>query len=212
MAWTPLVVRDGNNAAQSIAATQDPSGYHASLVSLDSGKATYRAAANFTPFATGAVTVLSIQGSATKTVRVKRIGLSGVSTAAGQNIYQLIKTSALGAVGTSVAVVQTPTPLDSASPAATAAVQHYTTAVRVAGAAIGGPLSMANVQTCVTAVPAAVIVPAATQLFPEFGAPIGQSIVLRGAAQFLEVQNVAAANLAAGTVLCYFVEWEEDNS
>lgn len=210
MSWTPLVVRDGNNAAQSIAATQDPSGYHASVVSLDSGKATYRAAGNFIPQPTAAVTVLSIQGSATRTVRVKRIGLSGVSTAAGQNVYQLLKTSALGAGGT--AVLPTPTPLDSSSAAATAVVQHYTTTLKATGVAIGGPLSMANVQTCVTAVPAAVIVPAATQLFPEFGAPIGQAIVLRGAAQFLEVQNVAAANLAAGTVLCYFVEWEEDAS
>lgn|SRR5512137_1454793 len=210
MAITPLIVRDGNNAAQSIAAFQDASGYHATISSLDTARPTYRAAANFTPQATGAVTVLSIQGSATKTVRIKRIGLSGVSTAAGQNIYALQKTSALGAGGTTV--TPTATPLDSASAAATAVVQHYTTSLKAAGTPIGGPLSTANVQTCVTAVPAAVIVPASTQLFPEFGAPIGQAIVLRGAAQYLEVQNLAAANLAAGTVLCYFIEWEEDAS
>jgi hypothetical protein len=209
MAWTPLVVRDGNNAAQSIAATQDPSGYHSSLVSVDSGKATYRAAANFTPQATAAVTLISIQGSATKTVRVKRIGVGGVATANGQSILQLLKTSALGAGGTTV--TPTPTPLDSASAAATAVVQHYTTTLKATGTAIGGPLSMANVQIGVTAVPT-VMTPAQTQLFPEFGAPIGQAIVLRGAAQYLEVQNVAAANLAAGTVLCYFIEWEEDAS
>jgi hypothetical protein len=41
---------------------------------------------------------------------------------------------------------------------------------------------------------------------------VGQAIVLRGTAQYLEVQNVLAANLAAGTVLCYFLEWEEDAS
>jgi hypothetical protein len=209
MAWTPLVVRDGNNAAQSIAATQDPSGYSASLVSVDSGKATYRAAANFTPQATNAVTLVSIQGSATKTVRVKRFGVGGVSTANGQNVMQLLKTSALGAGGTTV--TPTPTPLDSASAAATAVVQHYTTTLKATGTAIGGPISMANVQTGVTAVPT-VMTPAQTQMFPEFGAPIGQAIVLRGAAQYLELQNVAAANLAAGTVLCYFIEWEEDNS
>lgn len=210
MAITPIIVRDGNNAAQSVSAFQDPSGYNASCFSLDTGRAVYRAAANFIPQPTAAVTVLSIQGSATKTVRIKRIGLGGVSTAAGQNIYQLLKTSALGAGGTTV--TPTATPLDSASAAATAVVQHYTTTLKATGTPIGGPLSMANVQTCVTAVPAAVIVPAQTQLFPEFGAPIGQAIVLRGAAQYLEVQNVAAANLAAGTVLCYFIEWEEDAS
>lgn len=209
MAITPIIVRDGNNAAQSISALQDPSGYNASMVSLDTGRAVYRAAANFTPQATGAVTLLSIQGSATKTVRIKRIGVGGVATANGQSILQLLKTSALGAGGT--AVLPTPTPLDSASAAATAVVQHYTTTLKATGVAIGGPLSMANVQLGVTAVPT-VATPAQTQIFPEFGAPIGQAIVLRGAAQFLELQNVAAANLAAGTVLCYFIEWEEDAS
>lgn len=209
MAITPIIVRDGNNAAQSISALQDPSGYNASMVSLDTGRAVYRAAANFTPQATAAVTLISIQGSATKTVRIKRIGVGGVSTANGQSIYQLIKTSALGAGGTTV--TPTATPLDSASPAATAVVQHYTTTLKAAGTPIGGPLTTANVQTGVTAVPT-VATPAQTQLFPEFGAPIGQAIVLRGAAQYLEVQNVAAANLAAGTVLCYFIEWEEDAS
>jgi hypothetical protein len=209
MAITPIIVRDGNNAAQSMSALQDPSGYNATMVSLDTGRATYRAAGNFIPQPTNAVTVISIQGSATKTVRVKRIGLGGVSTANGQNIYQLIKTSALGAGGTTV--TPTATPLDSASAAATAVVQHYTTTLKAAGTPIGGALTMANVQTGVTAVPTG-ITPAQTQLFPEFGAPIGQAIVLRGAAQYLEVQNVLAANLAAGTVLCYFLEWEEDNS
>jgi hypothetical protein len=192
-----------------MSAMQDPSGYNSTMVSLDTGRATYRAAGNFIPQPTNAVTVISIQGSATKTVRVKRIGLGGVSTANGQNIYQLIKTSALGAGGTTV--TPTATPLDSASAAATAVVQHYTTTLKAAGTPIGGALTMANVQTGVTAVPTG-ITPAQTQLFPEFGAPIGQAIVLRGAAQYLEVQNVLAANLAAGTVLCYFIEWEEDNS
>ena len=51
-----------------------------------------------------------------------------------------------------------------------------------------------------------------TQLFPEFGVPSGKAIVLRGTADFLEIQNLAGTNLAAGTVLNYFVEWEEDGS
>lgn len=209
MAITPLIVRDGNNAAQSVSALQDAAGYNSSMVSLDTGRATYRAAANFTPQVTGAVCVISIQGSATKTVRIKRVGLSGVSTGAGQNIYALQKTSALGAGGTTV--TPTVSKMDSADAAATAVVQHYTTSLKAAGTPIGGPLSAANVQTCVTAVPTTGV-PAQTLLFPEAGAPIGHAIVLRGTSEFLEIQNLAAANLAAGTVLCYFVEWEEDAS
>lgn len=209
MAITPIVVRDGNNAAQNMSALQDASGYNATMVSLDTGRATYRAAANFTPQATGAVTLISIQGSASKTVRVKRIGVSGVSTANGQSVYSLQKTSALGAGGTTV----TPTvaKLDSADANATAVVQHYTTTLKAAGTPIGGPLTTANVQTSVTAVPTVGVAPT-TILFPEAGTPIGHAITLRGVAEFLEVQNLAAANLAAGTVLCYFVEWEEDAS
>lgn len=209
MAWTPLVVRDGNNAAQSIAATQDPSGYHASVVSLDSGRAVYRVAANFTPFVTAAVCLIRIQGSATRTVRVKRIAVGGVSTANAQSIYQLLKTSTAGGGGT--AVLPVATPLDSASGAATAVVRHYTTAAEATGAAIGGPIAMSNVQTGVVTTPT-VNTPPHNVLFPEIGNPIGQAIVLRGAAQFLEVQNVTPANLSAGTVLCYTVEWEEDAS
>ena len=209
MPFTPVVARDGNNAAQSMGAFQDASSVNFPAVNLDSTIPTYRAAANFTPQATGAVTVLSIQGSASKTIRIKRIGLSGVSTANGQNVYSLQRTSALGAGGTTV----TPTiaKLDTNSAAATAVVQHYTTSLKAAGTAVGGPISTANVQTGVTAVPT---VPVAPQqlLFPEAGVPAGQSIVLRGTADFLEAQNLAAANLAAGTVLCYFVEWTEDAS
>jgi len=190
-------------------ALQDAANVNVSIVSTDSNRPTYRAAANFTPQPTAAVTVLTIQGSATRTIRIKRIGLSGVSTANGQNVYALQRTSALGAGGTVVAPVIAR--LDTLSPAATAVVQHYTTTLKAAGTAVGGPISTANVQTCVTAVPT-VMVPSSTQLFPEFGAPIGQAIVLRGIAEFLEVQNLAAANLAAGTVLSYFVEFEEDQS
>lgn len=210
MALTPLVVRDGNNAAQSMDALQDAAGINVSIVSLDSTRATYRAAANFTPQPTAAVTVISIQGSATKTVRIKRIGLSGVSTAAGQNIYALQRSTALGAGGTTVN--PTLAKMDFLSAAATAVVAHYTTSAKAAGTSTGiGPLTTANVQTCVTAVPTTSVLPV-TQLFPEFGAPIGQAIVLRGTSDFLEVQNLAAANLAAGTVLNYFIEWEEDAS
>lgn len=209
MALTPIVVKDGNGASQSMDALQDANGISMSIVSTDSTRPTYRVAANFTPQATGAVTLISIQGSATKTIRVKRLGVSGVSTANGQNILALQKTSALGAGGTTVN--PTLAQMDSSAAAGSAVVAHYTTTLKAAGTPIGGPLSTANVQTCVTAVPTVPVLPS-TQLFPEFGAPIGSAIVLRGVAQFLEVQNLAAANLAAGTVLNYFVEWEEDAS
>ena len=48
--------------------------------SLDSNEQTYRAAASFTPQATSALTMITITGSASKTVRVKKILVGGTCT------------------------------------------------------------------------------------------------------------------------------------
>lgn len=206
---TSITVRDGNNAAQTMASLDDLAGNKASTVSLDSGRQVYRAAANFTPQPTAAVTMITITGSATKTVRVKRIGISGVSTGSAQQILSLQRVSSLGVGGTLVA--PTVSKLDVSSATATAVINHWTTTLKATGVIVGGPISTANIQTVVTAVP--ITSPGSHQsLFPEFGAPIGQAIVLRGTGDILEVQNIGAANLGAGTVYAYFVEWEEDAS
>lgn len=214
MALTPITVRDGNNSAQNMDALQDPVGNNMSMVSVDSTRATYRAAASFTPQATAAVTLFYVTGSATKTVRIKRIGLSGASTALSiAPIIALQRTSALGAGGTLV----TPTiaTLDRGTgasyAAATAVVTHTTTTLKAAGTPVGGPMSAQRVFTDTVTTPTVASRPPQL-LFPEMGAPIGSAIVLRGATDYLEVQNINAGNLAAGTVLEYFVEWEEDAS
>src|SRR5690349_24326179 len=97
MALTPIIVKDGNNASQSMDALQDAAGINMSIVSLDSTRATYRFSGSFTPQATAGVTVLSVVGSATKTVRIKRIMLGGAATALSDTLFQLQRTSALGA-------------------------------------------------------------------------------------------------------------------
>lgn len=210
MALTPIVVRDGNNAAQNMDALQDAAGINMSIVSLDSTRATYRAGASFTPTATGGVTLFSIQGSATKTVRIKRIGLGGASTALSiAPIISLQRVSALGAGGTIVS--PTISKMDTNSAAATAVVSHYTATLKAAGTGVGGPISVQRLFTDTVTTPT-VASRQGLMLFPEYGAPIGQAIVLRGTADFLEVDNINAGNLAAGTVLEYFVEWEEDGS
>lgn len=210
MAFTPVVARDGNNAAQSMGAFQDANGVNYAAMSLDTARPTYRFSGSFTPQATGAVTVLSIQGSATKTVRVKRIMLGGVATALSDTLFQLQRTSALGAGGT--AVNPTAAKMDtSTAAAATAVVAHYTTSLKAAGTAVGGPLATMRVFQDTVTTPT-VASREATMVFPERGAPIGQAIVLRGIADFLEIQNINAGNLAAGSVLDYVIELEEDAS
>lgn len=210
MALTPIVVRDGNNTAQNMDALQDASGNNISLVSVDSTRATYRASANFTPQATGAVTIISLQGSATKTVRVKRVMLGGVSTAVSASVYQIVRTTALGAGGTTVN--PTIAKLDTSSATATAVAAHYTTTLKATGTGASGPLVTRQVGTNVVTTPATAWIEPLAPLFPEAGMPVGQAIVLRGAAEFMEIQNVTPANLGAGTVLSYIIEWEEDAS
>jgi len=208
MAFTPVIARDGNNAAQSMAALQDANSVNYSMVNLDSTRPTYRASASFTPQATAAVTVISIQGSATKTVRVKRIIVGGAATALSDTLFQLVRTSALGAGGTTVN--PTIAKLDTNSAAATAVVAHYTTTLKAAGTTVGVLSTVRLFQDTVTT--PTVASKEAAFLYPERGMPVGQAIVLRGTSDFLEVQNQNAGNLAAGSVLDYVIEWEEDAS
>ncbi len=177
---------------------------------LDSGQQFYRASANFIPTATAGVVLFSITGSATKTVRIRRITVGGVSTAVSGSIFQLLRTSVLGAGGTTVS--PTVGKLDVNSAAATAVVSHYTTTLKATGTAVGGPLTTRYVGTNVVTTPATVYTDSNVVMFPEGGAPIGQAIVLRGTSDILECQNVTPANLGAGTVLSYTVEWIEDAS
>lgn len=199
---------DANSAKQSFSVAVDDNAQPMARVSLDDTMPTYRASAQFTPQPTAAVTVLSIQGAQNKTVRIKRITVGGHSTANAQESFALQRTSALGAGG--AAVVPVVAKMDTNKPAATAVVQHYTTSLKAAGTAVGGPLVTADVLTGVVTTPTIPTGP--TTLFPEQGAPVGSAIVLRGAADFLELQNINAGNLSAGTVLNYTVEWTEDAS
>lgn len=207
---TSLSVLDSTATAKSLTTLQDPAGLQTYAMGLDlAGQAFYRASANFTPTATAAVTVISVTGSATKTVRIRRILIGGVSTANAQSIYCLQRTTALGSGGTTVS--PTIGKLDSGTVAsATAVVSHYTTTLKAAGTGTGGPLATFQVFTNVVTTPT--VSPIQVMAFPEIGAPIGQSIVLRGASDYLEIQNVTPTNLSSGTVLFYSLEWSEDAS
>lgn len=91
------------------------------------------ASAPFTPGATPQ-DVFTITGSATRTVRVIRMGLSSLQATAGMNAWQVVKRSTANSVGTSAPVAKVP--LDKAYPAATATVLQYT-ANPTAGTLIG---------------------------------------------------------------------------
>lgn len=215
------MARDGNNTAQSIGAFQDASSVNYSCVSLDSNRAVYRTGALFTPYATAPLTYLSIVGSATKTVRVTRIGLWMVATANASIGLQLTRGTALGTGGT----VVTPTvqKMDSASGAATAVVKHYTTAAQsLATGSISAPLSFMNLTGNLVAETVQIFAPAAYSFFLNEGGALGNSLVLRGTSEIAEVQiahNVTTpfgqsggANGPPAMQMSYFIEWIEDAS
>ena len=207
MARTTLLVKDATGVNRTLVADIDASGNIVPMHSADTNRPMYRASAVFTPQPTGAVVLLRIKGSATKTVRITRIAMEGVSTANANVPFALQRESDEGAGGT----VVTPTvgKLDTTFADATAVVKHFTTTLVAAGTAVGGPLTSGYLTTNIVTTPTIAVKPRV--LFPEEGC-LGQSIVLRGAADYLVVKNTNAGNLSAGTVLGYTVEWIEDDS
>ncbi len=214
MAQGTIAVKDGNGAAQTVATFPDLAGNIYSGVSLDSSRQVYRCSALFTPFATAPVTYISVVGSATRTVRISRLGVWVVATANASVGLTLARGTALGTGGT--AVSPTISKLDSLSAAATAIVKHYTTAAQ--SAATGSTnLSTSNVTGNLVAETVQIFAPSALNiLFPEGGSPIGQSIVLRGTSEILEVQvnlgQSGGANGPPAMQMGYFCEWSEDAS
>lgn len=210
MALSTLVVRDGNNAAQNIPAMADLAGNLVAMSSLDSSRQTYRAsAARAATITTTAKTILTVTGSATKTVRIQKIGMYVTAGTAAEFVLQLQRVSAIGTGGTVVS--PTVAKLDTGTATATAVVSHYTTGAQSQGTAVGGPItSIGFNQAVTTSAPTFLGQSPFIWLFPECGVLSGQALVLRGVADILEVQNVGAMGTTPAT--SYFVEWVEDAS
>jgi hypothetical protein len=161
------------------------------------GKATY--SATTTPFAAvaSARTILTINGSATKTVRVRRVIISGTVpvTALTEPLYINKVSSATPSTGTSV--VPTKTPLDSNSAAATAVVENFTanpTDQTLVGEIMAPFLSL-GVGTTVN-----------RPLEIDFG-KLGSAAILRSASEGLAIN---LAHVTTASTLTVSVEWTEE--
>lgn len=165
--------------------------------------ATYVAAVvPFTPPATPTDMFL-IQGSATKTVQINRIEITGSQTTAGSNIFYLIRRSTANTLGTAVA--STKIAMDTNDAAATAVVQHYTANPTALGTSAGN----VAVRRVYTPAPATAL--SNNGLITTFDWETGQAgknIILRGTSQFLVV-NFNGAALPAGLSIGFNVEWCE---
>jgi hypothetical protein len=163
-------------------------------------KATYMASGTLS-VVTGATDAIIINGSATKTIKVTKVGYYAIASSALVLPILFIKRRVANTGGTSSAA--TAVPLDSNNAAATAVVTLYTANPSALGAAVGTILSDS------IAVPTALALTANDESSFEFGLGIGrQPIVLRGTAQGLAI-NLSATAITSG-VLTYYLQWTEE--
>jgi hypothetical protein len=166
-------------------------------IDSESTKATYSVGTSgFTPAAT-ATDFFMIIGSASKTVRVRRIAVAGIATAASNIAINLIKRSTANSGGTAASL--TIPPHDANSAAASAVVSTYSVNPTT-GTSIG------NVRSGNLNLGAA---GAAGSLVWEFSNMNDQAVVLRGVAQAL-VLNWGGAAVPGGTSMSMYVEWTEE--
>lgn len=162
---------------------------------------TYAVGVKFTPAVTVSKDFWNIYGSATKTITVLRIRISGVSTAASNADLILLRRSTAATGGTSTA--PTIVLMDTTNNAATAVVRAYT-AVGTEGTLVG-QIWTGRFLTAIAAATATSIPP--DDVVIDFTQPGRQPPVLRGTAQGLAIQPGTA--LSAATVLSVTVEFTE---
>ena len=164
---------------------------------IDGAKTTYSTSATVVP-TTAATDIFTITGSATKTIRVLKVKVSGVATTAQTISVFLLKRSTANSAGTSTAPQLVPHDSNSAAPTAT--VLGYT-ANPTTGTLVGNLRQdrfTFNLSTN-TAQPPLVL---------DFGDRPGQAVVLRGVAQVLAF-NLGGVSLAGGSV-SLSIEWTEE--
>lgn len=161
---------------------------------------TYRAAIETFTLAASATDVFIINGSATKTVYIKSLRITGtVTTATNGIIFDLYKRTVADTAGTSTS--PTAVAMDSLNVAATAVIKAYTV----------NPTTGAG--TIIGSVKQALPAPAtATGGFPPIEWTFGglnpsQYVVLRGVAQGLAINMAGVTN--TGGVLTIEIEWLE---
>lgn len=200
-----FVAQDGNLSNQNIAATPDVDASLILLRSSEHRKATFRYAGTFTPVA-APTDVLMIQGSASRTLRVKRIALGGVATANGNMLATLIRRSTqFTTQGAAVFNAVTPGKMDFNDVAATGVVATIGTANITSLGTTQNNLGQQRLflPTTATGTPA--------PLVWEFATRQDKALILRGATDFVFL-NLNGGAVPAGGVVDFEIEIEEDLS
>lgn len=205
MAKPNYATQDGNLAVQLLSAYFDTDGSLILVRSSEHGKPTFKYTGTFTPVA-APTDVLMIQGSGTKTLRVKRIALGGVATANGNMLATLLRRSTqFTTQGAAVFTAITAAKLDPNDAAATGVVSTIGTANLTSVGTLAGNLHQQRLfmPTTATGVPA--------PLVWEFATRQDKALILRGAADFVFL-NLNGGAVPAGGVIDFDIEIEEDAS
>lgn len=172
-------------------------------VPVDGTKATYRAAsAAVFSSATTATDICTLTGSATKTVRLTKLRVTGVQTTQSEINLFYLKRSTANSGGTSTTL--TAVPADSNDAAATATARTYT-ANPTTGTLVG------NIDSFKFVIPVAAVGANTPQGAPPeevFGNGPERAIVLRGTGEVFAV-NLGSTTVTGGSFLCRF-EWTEE--
>lgn len=153
------------------------------------------------PIATNSTDICSLAGSATKTIKVRRILLSGSATAVVTDPVAILKRSTANAASSGASIMNQ-VPYDSANSAGTSALaEFHSVAPQTLGTLVGmiaDPLiTFSNYTTGISNGQQRLY-------YGEFGSPI----VLRGVAQMVAVNHNASAPTGA-FITCTF-EWTEE--
>lgn len=152
---------------------------------------------------------LVIQGSATKTVRVKRISVGGAATAAGSMPVVITKRTSAGTLGSAVLTAITACKHDSASGAATAVVSTVGTDNYGALGTTAQPLAAGRVN--MVALGSAATSGEGQPFVMLWGNKGDLPPVLRGTSEYITVDFSGAA-IPSGGVVDFIVETVEDDS
>jgi hypothetical protein len=138
---------------------------------------TYSAAVNGLALAATATDIFAITGSATKTIRIIKLAITGIQTTAGQVAVLLLKRSTANRGGTFTA--PTMVSYDTLNATATAGVSAYTANPTTVGTLVGA------VYAARLFIPGAATASDAQGISLAFGDVAEQNMTLRGAAQSL---------------------------
>ena len=205
MAMDTLSFKNSSGTVVTTGVHNDEDGNVQTTVSLDGSIATYAASGSAFAQVANPTVWLVVQGSASKTVRIRRIELSGAATAAGSMPVIVARCSAAGTLGSAVLTGVTAGKHDTQNDAATAVVStvgtaNYGTPPTVVANLAAGRVSMTALGAAAQGGNPGVVL----------GGELGeQGIVLRGTSDFLTVSASGAA-VPSGGVNDYRIVWTEE--